>query len=113
MEHRAGMGRLSTGRGLAAGEADPDFVRALARGLSALECFDAEHGAMTLAEIATRIGLTRGSTRRLLLTLQHLDYIGSDGTRFFPRSRVLKLGFGFLSGVPVWSAARTYLAEIA
>jgi IclR family pca regulon transcriptional regulator len=106
------MGRLSTGRGLAGGEADPDFVRALARGLSVLECFDAQHGAMTLAEIAGRIELTRGSTRRLLLTLEHLGFIGSDGARFFPRSRVLKLGFGYLSGLPVWVAARTYLAEI-
>lgn len=107
------MGRLSTGHGLSAGEDDPDFVRALARGLSVLECFDAQHGAMTLAEIADRIGLTRGSTRRLLLTLQHLGFVGTDGTQFFPRSRVLKLGFGYLSGLPVWNAARTYLAEIA
>src|SRR5688572_942180 len=107
------MGRLSTGQGLSAGEDDPDFVRALARGLSVLECFDAQHGAMSLAEIADRIGLTRGSTRRLLLTLQHLGFVGTDGTQFFPRSRVLKLGFGYLSGLPVWSAARTYLAEIA
>ncbi len=37
-----------------------------------LECFDAQHDAMTLAEIAGRIELTRGSTRRLLLTLEHL-----------------------------------------
>lgn len=107
------MGRVSTTRALADGEADADFVRALARGLSVLECFDAEHGAMTLTEIAKHVGLTRGSTRRLLLTLEHLGYLGSDGTRFFPRSRVLKLGYGYLSLLPVWSAARTYLAEVA
>ncbi|HZP78625.1 MAG TPA: IclR family transcriptional regulator C-terminal domain-containing protein [Pseudolabrys sp.] len=107
------MGRLSTTSGLAAGEDDADFVRALARGLALLECFDAEHGAMTLTEIAERVELSRGSTRRLLLTLEHLGYLGSDGTRFFPRSRVLKLGYGYLSLLPVWTAARTYLAEVA
>lgn len=107
------MARVSTRPGLEQGDEDPDFVRALARGLSVLECFDPEHGAMTLTEAAERIGLTRGSTRRLLLTLQHLGYLGSDGTRFFLRPRVLKLGFGFLSVLPVWSAAQTSIAEVA
>lgn len=107
------MGRVSTTAGLADGEDDADFVRALARGLSVLECFDAEHGAMTLTEIAERVDLSRGSTRRLLLTLEHLGYLGSDGTRFFPRARVLKLGFGYLSLLPVWTAARGYVDEVA
>lgn len=107
------MPRESSGRGLELGDDDPDFVRALARGLAVLECFDAEHGAMTLSEVAERVSLTRGSTRRLLLTLQHLGFLGSDGSRYFPRPRVLKLGFGYLSLLPVWSAARTYVAEVA
>lgn len=107
------MARVSSRAGLEGGDDDPDFVRALARGLSVLECFDPEHGAMTLTEVAERIGLTRGSTRRLLLTLQHLGYLGSDGTKFFLRPRVLKLGFGFLSVLPVWSAAQTSIAEVA
>jgi IclR family pca regulon transcriptional regulator len=98
---------------MARGADNPDFVRALARGLAVLECFDAEHGAMTLSEVAKHVSLTRGSTRRLLLTLQHLGYLGTDGPRFFPRPRVLKLGFGYLSLLPVWSAARTYVAEVA
>lgn len=107
------MARVSSTAGLEGGDDDPDFVRALARGLSVLECFDPEHGTMTLTEVAARIGLTRGSTRRLLLTLQHLGYLGSDGARFFLRPRVLKLGFGFLSVLPVWSAAQTSIAEVA
>ncbi|MBX6329958.1 MAG: helix-turn-helix domain-containing protein [Pseudolabrys sp.] len=107
------MARLSSRQRPARGERDPDFVRALARGLSVLECFDPEHGAMTLSEVAARVGLTRGSTRRLLLTLQHLGFLGSDGRRFFLRPRVLKLGYGFLSVLPVWSAAQPTIAEVA
>lgn len=107
------MARVSTGAGLEHGDDDPDFVRALARGLSVLECFDPQHGAMTLSEVADRIGLTRGSTRRLLLTLQHLGYLGTEQGRYFLRPRVLKLGFGFLSVLPVWSAAQASIAEVA
>ena len=36
--------------------AGPDFVEALARGLDVLACFDADHGPMTLSEVATARG---------------------------------------------------------
>ena len=47
----------------------PDFVEALARGLSVLSCFDARRPRMTLTEIADASGLARPTARRLLLTL--------------------------------------------
>jgi IclR family pca regulon transcriptional regulator len=43
----------------------PDFVEALARGLSVLSCFDARHPRMTLTEIADASGLARPTARRL------------------------------------------------
>jgi IclR family pca regulon transcriptional regulator len=63
------------------GEDDPDFVRALARGLAVLETFDADHVTMTLSEVSDRVALSRGSTRRLLLTLAQLGYVGMAGSR--------------------------------
>ena len=95
------------------GEEDPDFVRALARGLTVLEAFDADRPSMTLSEVAARVGLTRGSTRRLLLTLAQLGYVGVDGSSFSLRPRVLRLGYGYLSALPVWTAARPVVEAVA
>lgn len=106
-------GRAPSSVSLPGGKDDPDFVRALARGLVVLEAFDASHAAMTLSEVAGRVGLSRGSTRRLLLTLVHLGYLGTDGTRFSLRPRVLRLGYGYLSALPVWAAARPVVEGVA
>jgi IclR family pca regulon transcriptional regulator len=95
------------------GEDDPDFVRALARGLAVLETFDADHVTMTLSEVSDRVALSRGSTRRLLLTLAQLGYVGMAGSRFSLRPRVLRLGYGYLSALPVWTAARPIVEAVA
>ncbi len=77
-------------------EARPaDFVEALAKGLSILECFDAGHGEMTLSEIARRVSLTPAAARRSLITLMTLGYVGQANKRFFLRPRVLGLGSAF------------------
>ena len=56
----------------------PDFVEALARGLDVLACFDAEHRAMSLTDVATAVGLPRPTARRLLLTLEELGFVRSS-----------------------------------
>jgi IclR family pca regulon transcriptional regulator len=94
-------------------ENDRDFVRALARGLSVIECFDSAHTAMTLSEVATRSNLSRGSARRLLLTLQRLGYVGNEGTRFRLHPRTLKLGYAYLSSQPVWNLARSFIDGVS
>jgi IclR family transcriptional regulator, pca regulon regulatory protein len=105
--------RESSNVPLPGGEEDPDFVRALARGLAILETFDANHSAMTLSEVAERVALTRGSTRRLLLTLAELGYVGMADNRFSLRPRVLRLGYGYLSALPVWTAAKPIVESVA
>lgn len=92
---------------------DRDFVRALARGLSIIECFDSAHASMTLSEIARRSGLSRGSARRLLLTLQRLGYVGSEETRFLLRARTLRLGYAYLSSQSLWALARPFIEDVA
>lgn len=76
-------------------ERPPDFVEALAKGLSILECFDAAHPEMTLSEVARRVGLTPAAARRALITLAELGYVGSRDKRFHLRPRVLALGSAF------------------
>ena len=73
----------------------PEFVEALAKGLSILECFDAEHADMTLSDVARRVGLSPAAARRSLITLQAMGYVGQTGKRFHLRPKVLGLGSAF------------------
>lgn len=94
------------------GEDDPDFVRALARGLNMLECFEDAVDGLTLTAVALRTKLTRGSARRLLLTLEFLGYIRSRDGRFFLQPRTLQLGYSYLSSQPLWSLAQQHLEQL-
>ncbi|MBV9923314.1 MAG: helix-turn-helix domain-containing protein, partial [Pseudonocardia sp.] len=55
--------------------AGPDFIEALARGLSVISAFRAGYGTMSLAEVATSAGVARPTARRILLTLAELGYV--------------------------------------
>lgn len=93
-------------------ETASDFVRALAKGLSVVEAFDARSPAMTLSEVAKKTGLSRGTARRLLLTLVQLGYAGSDGKHFSLRPRVLNLGFAYLNSQTLWQLAQPYMVTL-
>ena len=83
-----------------------DYVQSLARGLAVLRSFGAQAPAQTLTETAQRTGLTRAGARRLLLTLQQLGYVESDGRQFRLTPQVLELGFAYLSAQPIWQLAQ-------
>lgn len=79
----------------------PDFVEAIARGFRVLESFIQEgaqkqRGRLTLTDAARLTDLTRGTTRRLLLTLKAIHYVDSDGKYFWLTPKVLSLSAGFL-----------------
>jgi IclR family pca regulon transcriptional regulator len=93
-------------------ETGSDFVRALGKGLAVIEAFDARSPAMTLSEVARKTNLSRGTARRLLLTLVELGYAGFDGKHFSLRPRVLNLGFAYLSSQTLWQRAQPYMAEL-
>lgn len=76
-------------------ERPAEFVEALSKGLSILECFDADHAEMTLSEIARRVGLSPAAARRSLITLSALGYVSQDNKRFHLRPRVMRLGSAF------------------
>jgi IclR family pca regulon transcriptional regulator len=88
------------------------FVRALARGLAAIEVF-ADSRAMTLSDVARRAGITRATARRLLLTLVDLGYASTDGKYFTLRPRTLRLGYAYLSSMGWSEVALTHLRELA
>ncbi len=86
------MGRADSGSSRAR---PPEFVEALAKGLGILEAFDADHPAMTLSEIARRVGLSPAAARRSLITLEWLGYVGKADKHFFLRPKVMTLGSSF------------------
>ena len=72
-----------------------EFVEALAKGIGIFEAFDADHTAMTLSEIARRVGMSPAAARRSLITLQALGYVGKADKLFFLRPKVMTIGSAF------------------
>jgi IclR family transcriptional regulator, pca regulon regulatory protein len=90
----------------------PDFVEALARGLDVLSCFDVDHRAMSLSDVATAAGLARPTARRLLLTLEELGFVRSSGGMFELTPKVLTLGMAYVSALGLWDIARPHLEAL-
>lgn len=70
-------------------------MEALAKGIAVLEAFDAVHSDMTLSEVARRVGASPAATRRSLITLTALGYVGQDNRRFHLKPKAMALGATF------------------
>lgn len=81
------------------------YVQSFARGLQVIRSFSAQAPRQTLSEVAEKAELTRAGARRILLTLQQLGYVESDGKHFRLTPRILDLGFSYLSSMPIWDLA--------
>jgi IclR family pca regulon transcriptional regulator len=93
--------------------ASGEFVQSLARGLSVIRAFDAEHPELTLSEVARRAGLTRAAARRFLMTLETLGYVRSDARAFTLTPRILELGFSYLSASTLPEIAQPHLERLS
>jgi IclR family transcriptional regulator, pca regulon regulatory protein len=88
------------------------YVQSFARGLEVIRSFSAAAPRQTLSEVAARTGLTRAGARRILLTLQTLGYVASDGKLFALTPRILDLGFAYLSSMPMWNVAEPIMEAL-
>ena len=88
------------------------YVQSFARGLEVIRSFSAQSPRQTLSEVAGRTGLTRAGARRILLTLQTLGYVESDGKLFRLTARMLDLGFAYLSSLPIWNLAEPIMEAL-
>ncbi|MGI9208631.1 MAG: IclR family transcriptional regulator [Rhodococcus sp. (in: high G+C Gram-positive bacteria)] len=93
--------------------ASTDYVQSLARGLSVITAFGADHPRQTLSDVARATGLTRATARRFLLTLVELGYVRTDGSQFWLTPRVLELGYSYLSALSLPDVARPHLEMLA
>lgn len=88
------------------------YVQSFARGLEVIRSFSADAPQQTLSEVAARSSLTRAGARRILLTLQTLGYVDSDGKHFRLTARILDLGFAYLSSLPIWNLAEPVMEAL-
>lgn len=99
---------------MAAEERDSsNFVKSLARGLSVIQTFDADHPRLTLAEVARRADIPAAAARRFLSTLQFLGYVRSDGRLFSLTPKILELGYSYLSALSLPELMQPHLEALS
>lgn len=93
-------------------KASDGFVQSFARGLGVIRAFNAGQPEQTLSAVAAASGLTRAGARRILLTLQTLGYVESEGRLFRLTPKILDLGFAYLSSMPFWNRAEPIMEHL-
>jgi DNA-binding IclR family transcriptional regulator len=98
-----------------AGKSSPDFVEALARGLSVMRCFSPDVRSLGNLELAQSTGLPKSTISRIVYTLTTLGYLRyhSDTGQYSPGYGVLALGFGCLANLEVRQLARPLMESLA
>jgi IclR family pca regulon transcriptional regulator len=77
-----------------------------------LRTFDNDCRELSTAGLAKRLGISRASARRFLLTLSSLGYLRKQGQYFQPTSKVLSLSAVFFSSTPLSAVAQPYLEDV-
>lgn len=90
----------------------PDFVNSLARGLTVLGTFEKGREKMTLTEVASRTGLSRGTARRFLLTLHALGYLATDEKYYWLTHKVLRFASSYLATFGLGEAAQGHIRNL-
>jgi IclR family pca regulon transcriptional regulator len=88
------------------------FVRTFARGLKVIEVMGQATGSQTIADVAQASGLPRTAVRRFLMTLSDLDFVRTDGKRYWLTPKVLRLGLSYVYTLPFWRTAQIVLEEL-
>lgn len=91
---------------------DPDFLLSLARGLRVIELFEGHTEGVSVSEVAGQAGLSRAAVRRILITMEQLGYAKPNGRAYHLTSRVLRLGFSYLSSSSLSTLAQPILEHV-
>lgn len=92
---------------------EPWYVLSLDRGLQVLRAFSATSPSLSITDIATHCEMSRAASRRFLLTLQQLGYVGSIHDRYFLKPQVLDLGYAYLSSIRTAELFQPIIQEVA
>lgn len=109
----AGNGALDSAADTDESSGSGFFVQSLARGLAVIDAFDEDHPALTLMDVSRRTGINRAAARRFVLTLAQLGYLRAEGRYFVLTSKVLNLGYAYLSALAMPELAIPHLRALA
>jgi IclR family pca regulon transcriptional regulator len=90
------------------------YIEALGRGLTLLDCFVDGPAQLTLAELSGRVGLSKGTTFRLLRTLEEAGYVRQEAQtkRYLLSLKMLDLQEASLAALEYPVLAEPYLEEL-
>jgi IclR family pca regulon transcriptional regulator len=88
-------------------------LRSLERGIAVIQVFSRERPALTLSEVARLTGTSRATARRILLTLEKLGHVRSDGRLFSLTPRVLTLGWAYLASLNLAELAQPLMEDLS
>jgi len=94
------------------GQRSRDFIHSLEKGLAVINSFSEDRSTQTASEVAERVGVSRSTARRILLTLHKLGYANRVGGEFELTAKVLDLGYSFLSSLRVAAVAQEPLQRL-
>ncbi|MGZ5034584.1 MAG: IclR family transcriptional regulator domain-containing protein [Usitatibacter sp.] len=94
---------------------DPDFNTSLARGLAVISAFSQQRPQQSISQLSLKTDIPRAAVRRCLHTLASLGYVGHDPERrtFMLRPKVLRLGYSYLSSIPLVTMAQPVLDRLS
>src|SRR5690349_20622670 len=87
-------------------------LRSLERGIAVIQVFSRDRPALTLSEVARLTSTTRATARRILLTLEKLGHVRSDGRLFSLTPRVLSLGWAYLASLNLPDLAQPLMESL-
>jgi IclR family pca regulon transcriptional regulator len=90
-----------------------DFVQSLERGLAVIRSFSENAPRQTLSEVARRTGYSRAACRRLLHTLEALNYVELDGRDFYLLPHTLDIGYSYLSSLSFRRIVEPFIEELS
>ncbi|MGO1770821.1 MAG: IclR family transcriptional regulator domain-containing protein [Microbacterium sp.] len=88
-----------------------DLIQSIQRGVEVLRAFDGQEASLSIAEIASRVGLSRPVVRRILLTYQSLGYADAVGSLWSLTPRILELGAGYFAASSLPEISYRYLGD--
>jgi IclR family transcriptional regulator, pca regulon regulatory protein len=92
---------------------DREIMGGFAKGLGVIEAFGPDRDELTISDVARLTALDRATARRCLLTLVKLGYATSNGKQFRLTSRMLRLGYSYLSATPLPRIAQPVLDQLS
>lgn len=93
---------------------DPNFMTSLARGLLVIQAFTPQNPQMSIAQLATKTGISRAAVRRCLYTLAKLGFAGAEeGSRYALRPHLMALSNSYSTSNSLSTSAQPILERMS